>query len=95
MIAAHQSKTGIIGCIASFPIPEMVMSINALALSAQKIRPDIKLRVIWVNRWYDPGLEAGAAKTHIAHGADILTQITNSTTPTQVAEENGVFVLRP
>ena len=90
VIAAHQSKTGIIGCIASFPIPEVVMSINALALSARKIRPDMKVRVIWVNKWYDPGLEADAAKTHIAQGADILTQITNSTAPTQVAEENGI-----
>ena len=34
------TKSGIIGYIGSFPIPEVVMGINATALWARKIRPD-------------------------------------------------------
>lgn len=90
-IAARMTKSGKVGVIASFPIPEVLMSVNAFTLAAQKILPDIEVNVIWVNKWYDPGLEADAAKIHLSHGADILTQITNSTAPTQIAEENGIY----
>jgi len=46
-IAAKESKTGVIGYIASFPIPEVVRGINAFYLAASKVNPDIKLKIIW------------------------------------------------
>jgi simple sugar transport system substrate-binding protein len=90
-IAAKMSKTGIVGYVGSFPIPEVIMGINAFTLAARKARPDIEVRVVWVNKWFDPGQEADAAKALIAQGADIITQHTNSTAPTQIAEEAGVY----
>ena len=36
------------------------------------MRPDIKLKIIWVNTWFDPGKEADAAKALIDQGADIF-----------------------
>ncbi|MCP4071033.1 MAG: BMP family ABC transporter substrate-binding protein [Hyphomicrobiales bacterium] len=89
-IAAKMSKTGVAGYIASFPIPEVVRGINAFTLGAQSVNPDFKLKVIWVNTWFDPGKESDAAKTLIDQGADILTQHTDSTAPMQVAAERGV-----
>ena len=90
-IAAKMSKSGIAGYIASFPIPEVVMGINAFILGAQTINPDFKLKVVWVNTWFDPGKEADAAKVLIGQGADIITQHTDSTAPLQIAEEEGVL----
>lgn len=90
-IAAQVSKSGTAGYIASFPIPEVVMGINAFILGAQTINPDFKLKVIWVNSWFDPGKEADAAKVLIGQGADIITQHTDSTAPLQIAAEKGVF----
>jgi basic membrane protein A len=90
-MAAKVSKTGVAGYIASFPIPEVVRGINAFTLGAQSINPDFKLKVIWVNTWFDPGKESDAAKTLIDQGADILTQHTDSTAPMQVAAERGVL----
>ena len=90
-IAGHMSQSGIVGYIGSFPIPEVVMGINAFTLAAQKINPDIQTRVIWVNSWYDPGREAEAAATLIDQGADIISQHTDSPAALQVAEERGVF----
>ena len=90
-IAGHKSESGIVGYIGSFPIPEVVMGINAFMLAAQKIRPDIQIRIVWVNSWYDPGKEADAAKTLIDQGADIISQHTDSPAPLQVAEERGVW----
>ncbi|MCY4482244.1 MAG: BMP family ABC transporter substrate-binding protein [Spirochaetaceae bacterium] len=89
-IAAQMSEAGVAGYIASFPIPEVVRGINAFLLGAQTINPDFKLKVIWVNTWFDPGKEADAAKVLIGQGADIITQHTDSTAPLQIAEEQGV-----
>ena len=90
-IAAKMSKSGVAGYIASFPIPEVVMGINAFILGAQTVNPDFKLKVVWVNTWFDPGKEADAAKVLIGQGADIITQHTDSTAPLQIAEEQGVL----
>ena len=89
-IAGHMSKTGVVGYIASFPIPEVVRGINAFTLAMQKINPDAVVKVVWVNSWYDPGKEGDAAKALIDQGADIITQHTDSPAPLQVAEQRGV-----
>ena len=89
-IAAKVSKSGVAGYVASFPIPEVVRGINAFMLGAQSVNPDFKVKVVWVNSWFDPGKEADAAKVMIGQGADIITQHTDSTAPLQIAEEMGV-----
>jgi len=88
-IAAKMSKSGVIGYIVPFPIPPVLANINAMMLGAQSVRPDIKLKIIWVNTWFDPGKEADAAKALADQGADILTQHTDSPAPMQVAAERG------
>jgi simple sugar transport system substrate-binding protein len=89
-VAGHVTKSGIVGYIASFPIPEVVMGINAFTLAAQKIRPDIKVKVVWVNSWYDPGKEGDGTKALVDQGADIICQHTDSPAPLQTAEARGV-----
>ena len=91
-IAAKMSKTGVAGYIASFPIPEVVRGINSFMLGAQSVNPDFKVKVVWVNSWFDPGREADAAKVLISQGADMISQITDSTAPAQVAAELGANV---
>ncbi|MHC2002626.1 BMP family ABC transporter substrate-binding protein [Methylobacterium sp. WCS2018Hpa-22] len=90
-IAGRLSKTGTVGYIASFPIPEVVSGINAFMLGAQSVNPNIKLKIVWVNTWFDPGKEAEAAKALLAQGADILSQHTDSAAPLQEAEKQGKF----
>ncbi|MDR7027619.1 BMP family ABC transporter substrate-binding protein [Rhizobium rosettiformans] len=89
-IAGKMSKTGVAGYIASFPIPEVVAGINAFLHGARTVNPDFKLKVIWVNTWFDPGKEADAAKALFDQGVDVLTQHTDTTAPMQVAEERGL-----
>ena len=90
-IAAKQSKAGVAGYIVSFPIPEVVMGINSFMLGAQSVNPDFKVKIVWVNSWFDPGKEADAAKALFDQGADIIVQHTDSTAPLQVAQERGLF----
>src|SRR5438477_4239816 len=89
-IAAKMSKTGVLGYIVSFPIPEVISNINATMLGAQSINPNMKVKIVWVNSWFDPGKEADAAKALVDQGADILTQHTDSPAATQIAEQRGV-----
>ena len=88
-IAGKMTKTNTIGYVASFPIPEVVAGVNAFMLGAQSVNPDVKVKIVWANTWFDPGKEADAAKALLAQGADVITQHTDSAAPLQEAEKAG------
>ena len=90
-IAGKMSKAGVLGYIVSFPIPEVIMGINATMLGAQSVNPNIKVKIIWVNTWFDPGKEADAAKALLDQGADIIMQHTDSPAAMQVAAARGAL----
>jgi basic membrane protein A and related proteins len=91
MIAAKMSKTGVLGYIVSFPIPEVISGINATMLGAQTVNPNIKVKIIWVSTWFDPGKEADAAKALADQGADVLMQHTDSPAAMQIASQRGLL----
>src|SRR6266851_7907947 len=88
-IAAKTSKAGVLGYIGSFPIPEVISGINSTMLGAQTINPNIKVKIIWANSWFDPGKEADAAKALLDQGADVIMQHTDSPAAMQIASERG------
>jgi simple sugar transport system substrate-binding protein len=87
VIAGKMTKTNKAGYVAAFPIPEVVMGINAFARGMRSVNPKAEVNVIWVNSWFDPGKERDAAMTLIAQGADMITHHTDSTAVVQAAEE--------
>src|SRR5580700_4384767 len=91
VIAAKMSKTGVLGYIASFPIPEVISGINATMLGAQSVNPNIKVKIIWANTWFDPGKEADAAKALLDQGADVIMQHTDSPAAMQIASSRGAY----
>ena len=91
VVAGLMTKSNKIGYVASFPIPEVIQGINAFGLGLRSVNKDAEVSVIWVNSWYDPVKEADAAKVHIAEGADILAQHTDSPAMLQTAEKAGVY----
>src|SRR5580704_19361061 len=46
VIAAKMSKTGTLGYISSFPIPEVISGIDATMLGAQNVNPNIRIKII-------------------------------------------------
>ncbi len=90
VIAGKMTKTNTIGYIASFPIPEVVMGINAAYLGAKSVNPNIKFKIIWVSTWFDPGKEADASKALYDQGADVLFQHTDSPAAMKLAEQKGI-----
>ncbi|WP_119354366.1 BMP family ABC transporter substrate-binding protein [Azohydromonas sediminis] len=91
VIAGHMTKTNTLGFVGSFPIPEVLRNINAFMLGAQSVNPKVKMKVVWVNTWFDPPKEADAAQSLINQGADVLLQNTDSTAVLQTAEKNGKY----
>jgi basic membrane protein A and related proteins len=89
VIAGKMSKAGVLGYIGSFPIPEVIMGMNATMLGAQTVNPNIKVKIIWANTWFDPGKEADAAKALLDQGADVIMQHTDSPAAMQIASERG------
>jgi len=89
IIAGRMSKTGTMGYVAAFPIPEVLQGINAFTLGARSVNPKAQVRVVWVNSWYDPGKERDAANTLIGQGADVVTHHTDSSATVAAAEEKG------
>lgn len=93
LIAGKMSKTGKIGYVASFPIPEVIRGINAVIIAARSVNPDATIQVVWVNSWFDPGKESDAAKVLIDQGVDFLFQHTDSPAPVQTAETRGIYAI--
>jgi simple sugar transport system substrate-binding protein len=93
LIAGKMTKSNIIGYVASFPIPEVIRGINATFLAARSVNPKVKIKIIWVSTWFDPGKEADAAKALIAQGADIIMQHTDSPAPLQQAQKSKVWAV--
>jgi simple sugar transport system substrate-binding protein len=91
VIAGKMTKSNIVGYVGSFPIPEVVRGINSFMLGAWSVNPDVQVKIVWANTWYDPGKEGDAAKALIDQGADIMVQHTDSPAPLQVAENRGVL----
>jgi len=92
-LAGMQSKTGVAGYVAGFPVPEVVQGINAFTLGMRAANPRALVRLVWLNAWFDPTREREAALTLIGQGADVLTNHSGSPAVAQAAEEKGVLLL--
>jgi simple sugar transport system substrate-binding protein len=90
-IAGRMTKTNTIGYVGAFPIPEVIAGINAFYLGAKSVNPKVKIKIVWVNSWFDPPKEADAAKVLLDQGVDVLTQHTDSPAPVQAAAARGIY----
>ena len=89
-IAGKMSKSGTLGYLGSYKVPEVVLGVNAFALSAQKQNPNAKVKLVLIDSWFDPPKEAAATETLINLGCDIVTTHTDSPGPLQILEQKGL-----
>jgi basic membrane protein A and related proteins len=90
MAAGAASKTGDIGYVVAYPIPEVIRHANAFALGAQLTHPGAKVHLVWTNSWFDPAKEKKAAQSLHAAGADVLGQNVDSPATGQFAESAAI-----
>ena len=91
MIAGMMSKTGTIGYLGSFKVPEVVLGVNAFALAAQAVNPNIKVKLVLIDSWFDPSKEAAATETLTNLGCDVVAPHTDSPAVLQVLEKKKLY----
>jgi basic membrane lipoprotein Med (substrate-binding protein (PBP1-ABC) superfamily) len=72
LIAGSMSKSGIIGMVGGYPIPEVNRLMNAFMEGAKETNPQIKFMVSFIGSWFDPPKAKEAAFAMIDRGADIM-----------------------
>src|SRR5437868_2229716 len=90
MAAGAASKTGHLGYVVPFPIPEVIRHANAFALGAQLMHPGAKVHLVWTNSWFDPAKEKHAAESLFSSGADVLGQNVDSPATGEFAQSKHV-----
>jgi basic membrane protein A and related proteins len=72
LIAGAMSKSGRIGLVGGFPIPEVNRLMNAFMAGAKESNPKAEFMVSFINSWFDPPKAKEAAFAMIDKGADVL-----------------------
>jgi basic membrane protein A and related proteins len=89
--AGLMSKSGVVGYLGSYKVPEVVQGVNAFTLAAQAVNPGVTTKLIMIDSWFDPAKEAAAIQTLINLGCDVVVQHTDSPAGLQVAEQRKVW----
>jgi basic membrane protein A and related proteins len=72
LIAGAMSKSGKIGMVGGFPIPEVNRLMNAFMVGAKETNPKAEFMVTFINSWFDPPKAKEAAFAMIDKGADVM-----------------------
>jgi len=72
LIAGALSKSGKIGLVGGFPIPEVNRLMNAFMAGAKEANPKAEFMVSFINSWFDPPKAKEAAFAMIDKGADVM-----------------------
>jgi basic membrane protein A len=96
LIAGALTQSGNIGIVSAFPSVQVIRRQNGFILGVQDaaklLNKDIKIYVKYVGDWYLPAEERDIAKTLISqYNVDVLTQQTDSGSPMDVAQEEGIW----
>lgn len=91
IIAGMRTKSNKIGYLASYPIPECIRMIDAFALGAQSVNPDIIVNVEWTGSWYDPEAEKAISKELVNNGCDVIIAYLDSLSASIEADSLGAW----
>ena len=88
--AGAATKTGVVGYVVPFAIPEVIRHTNAFTLGVQKAHPGAKVKIVWTNSWFSPDKEKKAAQSLHSAGADVIGQNVDSPAAGQYSESAGI-----
>ncbi|MDQ2778780.1 MAG: BMP family protein [Pseudomonadota bacterium] len=72
LVAGGVSKSGKIGLVGGFPIPEVNRLMNAFMAGVREVNPKAEFMVSFINSWFDPPKAKEAAFAMVDRGADVL-----------------------
>jgi len=89
VIAGKMTKTDVIGVVGAYPYPVINGPVNAYIKGAKDANPDVKVKVTYIESWYDPPKAKETALAQIAAGADII--YADRFGPFEACKEKGVY----
>lgn len=72
LIAGKVSKSGIVGVVGGYPVPEVNRIVNAFIVGVKEANPEAQVLVSFINSWFDPPAAKEAALAQLDAGADAL-----------------------
>jgi len=72
MVAGGMTKSGKIGMVGGFPIPEVNRLMHAFMAGAKEVNPKVQFSITFINSWFDPPKAKEAAFAMIDKGADVM-----------------------
>jgi len=72
LLAGSLSKSGKIGVVGGYPVPEVNRIVNAFIQGAKEANPKAEILVTFLNSWFDPAAAKEAALAQVDSGADVL-----------------------
>ena len=90
MAAGAATKSGVVGYVVPFAIPEVIRHADAFTLGVRTTHPGAKVKLVWTNSWFAPDKEKKAAESLKAAGADVIGQNVDSPAAGQYAQSAGL-----
>ncbi len=96
LIAGALTETGNIGIVSAFPCVQVIRRQNGFFLGVQEaaelLGKEINVYVKYAGDWYLPTEERDIATTLVTqYNVDVITQQTDSSSPLDVAQEQGIW----
>jgi len=98
LVAGALTETGNIGIVSAFPSVQVIRRQNGFILgvqdAAEMLGKDVSIYIKYVGDWYLPTEERDIAETLITqYDVDVITQQTDSGSPLDVAQEQGIWFI--
>jgi basic membrane lipoprotein Med (substrate-binding protein (PBP1-ABC) superfamily) len=98
LLAGALTESGNIGIVSAFPSVQVIRRQNGFILgvqdAAELLNKDVSIYVKYVGDWYLPAEERDIAETLITqYDVDVITQQTDSGSPLDVAQEQGIWFI--
>ena len=85
-----KGETPLMGYVGAYPYEEVKSGYTSFFLGAKSIVPDVQMKVIFTQSWYNEELEKTAAKSLIAANCDLISQHADSWGAPTACEEAGI-----
>jgi basic membrane protein A len=90
LMAGALTKSGKVGYVGAYPIPEVKRHIDAYAIGVREVNPKATVNVRWIYDWFNPTKAKEATEALIGEGCDVFAFTEDSPTVVQVAGEKGL-----
>jgi len=72
VLAGRLTKSGVVGVVCGKPEPHVHKTVNAYIQGARDANPAVKVKVTFIDSWFDPPKARQAALEQISAGADLV-----------------------